>query len=84
MQFRVRRQTLIGDILWADPYGDNWGCFSETNYGDNAFADMLSSSAGLTIISLNIQCLNSKYDEFQLFVDQMNNIRQDNNIQITP
>ena len=33
-------------------------------YGDNKFADMLSSSAGLTIISLNIQCLNSKYDEF--------------------
>ena len=30
MQFRVRRQTLIGDIWWADPYGDNWGWFSET------------------------------------------------------
>ena len=31
MQFRVRRQTLIGDIGWADPYGDNWGWFSETS-----------------------------------------------------
>ena len=31
MQFRVRRQTLIRDIWWADPYGDNWGWFSETN-----------------------------------------------------
>ena len=30
MQFRVRRQTLIEDIWWADPYGDNWGWFSET------------------------------------------------------
>ena len=36
-------------------------------YGDNTFADMLSSSAGLTIISLNIQCLNFKYDEFNYF-----------------
>ena len=39
-------------------------------YGDNKFADILSSSAGLT--TCNIQCLNSTYDEFQLFVDQMN------------
>ena len=31
MQFRVRRQTLIGDIRWADPYGDNWGWLSGTN-----------------------------------------------------
>ena len=30
MQFRVHRKTLIGDICWADPYGDNWGWFSET------------------------------------------------------
>ena len=30
MQFRVRCQTLIGDIWWADAYGDNWGWFSET------------------------------------------------------
>ena len=29
MRFRVRRQTLIGDIRWADPYGDNWGWLSE-------------------------------------------------------
>ena len=31
MQFKVRRQTIIGDIRWADPYGDNWEWFSETN-----------------------------------------------------
>ena len=31
MQFIVRRQTLIGDILWADPYGYSWGWLSETN-----------------------------------------------------
>ena len=31
MQFRVRRQTLIGDICCADPYGDNWRWFSETS-----------------------------------------------------
>ena len=32
MQFRVHRQTLIGDIWWADPYGDNWGWLSETTF----------------------------------------------------
>ena len=31
MQFKVRRHTLIVDIWWADPYGDNWGWFSETS-----------------------------------------------------
>ena len=41
-------------------------------YGENEFSKLLSSKAGVSIISGNIQSINAKFDEFGSFVDRVN------------
>ena len=41
-------------------------------YGENEFSKLLSSKAGMSILSGNIQSINAKFDEFSSFVDRVN------------
>ena len=41
-------------------------------YGEKDFSKLLVHKAGFSILSLNIQSVNAKFDEFQLFVNRMN------------
>ena len=41
-------------------------------YGKNEFSKLLSSKAGMSIISGNIQSINAQFDEFSSFVDRVN------------
>ena len=41
-------------------------------YGENKFSKLLSSKAGMSILSGNIQSINAKFDEFSSFVDRVN------------
>ena len=41
-------------------------------YGENEFSKLLSSKAGMSIISEQIQSMNAKFDEFSSFVDRVN------------
>ena len=41
-------------------------------YGETDFSKLLVHKAGFSILSLNIQSVNAKFDEFQLFVNRMN------------
>ena len=41
-------------------------------YGETDFSKLLLYKAGFNIRSLNIQSVNAKFDEFQLFVNRMN------------
>ena len=41
-------------------------------YGENEFSKLLSSKAGMSIISGNIQSINAKFDGFSSFVDRVN------------
>ena len=41
-------------------------------YGENEFLTMLAYKAGLSILSGNIQSINSKFDDFQSFVSRVN------------
>ena len=41
-------------------------------YGETDFSKLLVHKAGFSIFSLNIQSVNAKFDEFQLFVNKMN------------
>ena len=40
-------------------------------YGENEFSKLLSSKAGMSILSGNIQNINAKFDEFSSFVDRV-------------
>ena len=41
-------------------------------YGENEFSILLSSMAGMSILSGNIQSINAKFAEFSSFVDRVN------------
>ena len=41
-------------------------------YGENEFSKLLSSKAGMSIISGNIQSISANFDEFSSFVDRVN------------
>ena len=41
-------------------------------YNETDFSKLLQKKAGLSILSVNIQCVNAKFDEFQAFVDRIN------------
>ena len=41
-------------------------------YGENEFSKLLSSKAGMSILSGNIQSINAKFDKFSSFVDRVN------------
>ena len=41
-------------------------------YGESKFSTMLAYKAGLSILSGNIQCINAKFDDFQLLVSRVN------------
>ena len=45
----------------------HWPCYGETD-----FSKRLVRNAGFSILSLNIQSVNAKFDEFELFVYRMN------------
>ena len=42
--------------------------------GENEFSKLLSSKAGMSILSGNIQSINAKFDEFSSFVDRINTL----------
>ena len=39
---------------------------------EQEFSDLLSTKAGFSILSVNIQSIHSKFTEFELFVERMN------------
>ena len=41
-------------------------------YGETKFFKLLSKKADLTILSVNIQCINTKFDDFESFINIMN------------
>ena len=41
-------------------------------YGDTEFSKLLNKKAGLTILSINIQCVNAKFDDLESFIDRVN------------
>ena len=41
-------------------------------YGETDFSRFLTENAGFSILSVNIQCINTKFDEFRAFVDRVN------------
>ena len=40
--------------------------------GDNEFSKLLTNKAGYTILSINNQSINAKFDEFEAFINRMN------------
>ena len=41
-------------------------------YGENEFSKLLTNKAGYTILSINIQSIHAKFDEFEAFINRMN------------
>ena len=41
-------------------------------YGETEFSKLLNKKAGLTIISVSIQCVNAKFDDLESFIDGVN------------
>ena len=41
-------------------------------YGENEFSKLLTNKADYTILSINIQSINAKFDEFEAFINRMN------------
>ena len=41
-------------------------------YDETEFSKLLNKKAGLTILSVNIQCLNAKFDDLEYFIDRVN------------
>ena len=41
-------------------------------YGESEFSKLLNTKAGLSILSVNIQSINAKFDEFESFIDKVN------------
>ena len=41
-------------------------------YGETEFSKLLNKKAGFTILSVNIQCVNTKFDDIQSFVNRVN------------
>ena len=41
-------------------------------YGKTEFSKLLNKKTGFTILSVNIQCVNTKFDDLQSFVNRMN------------
>ena len=41
-------------------------------YGDSEFSKLFNTKAGLSILSVNIQSINAKFDEFESFIDKVN------------
>ena len=41
-------------------------------YNETDFSKLLQKKGGLSILSVNMQCVNAKFDEFQAFVDRIN------------
>ena len=41
-------------------------------YGETEFSKLLNKKAGLTILSVNIQCVNAKFDDLESFIDRVN------------
>ena len=41
-------------------------------YGETEFSKLLNKKAGLTILSVNIQCVNTKFDDLQSFINMVN------------
>ena len=41
-------------------------------YSESDFSKHINSKGGLSILSINIQCVNAKFDEFQAFIDRIN------------
>ena len=37
-------------------------------YGEDEFSKLLTNKAGYTILSINIQSINAKFDEFEAFI----------------
>ena len=44
-------------------------------YNESEFSKLLNKKGGLSILSVNIQCVNAKFDEFQAFIDRINAIK---------
>ena len=42
------------------------------SYGENKFFKLLTNKAGYTILSINSQSTNAKFDEFEAFINRMN------------
>ena len=53
-----------GHIIKHSPY-----------YNESEFSKLLNKNGGLSILSVNIQCVNAKFDEFQAFIDRINVIK---------
>ena len=41
-------------------------------YGETEFSKLLNKKAGLTILSVNIQCVNTKFDDLESFINRVN------------
>ena len=41
-------------------------------YGGTEFSKLLNKKAGLTILSVNIQCVNTKFDDLESFINRLN------------
>ena len=41
-------------------------------YGESEFSKLLNTKAGLSVLSVNIQSINAKFDEFESFIDKVN------------
>ena len=41
-------------------------------YGENEFSKLLTNKVGYRILSINIQIINAKFDEFEAFINRMN------------
>ena len=44
-------------------------------YSDSEFFKLLNKKGGLSILSVNIQCFNAKFDDFQAFINRINVIK---------
>ena len=51
-------------------------------YSESEFSKLLSKKGDLSLLSVNIQCVNAKFDQFQAFIDRINVIKPINVIKL--
>ena len=64
--------THLLDANGEEHYNETQIIKHSAYYGETEFSKLLNKKAGLNILSVNIQCVNTQFDDLQSFVNRVN------------
>ena len=64
--------THLPDTNGEEHYNEAQIIKHSAYYGETEFSKLLNKKAGLTILSVNMQCVNTKFDDLQSFINRVN------------